>query len=75
MATQNDTMDIFNVAIPKNVPHVPAEVLNPRNTWEDKAKFDETAAKLGAMFVDNFKKYASEASAELLAAAPQVPGA
>lgn len=37
---------------------VPAEVLNPRNTWSDKAKYDGTTAKLVGMFKDNFTQYA-----------------
>lgn len=27
---------IFNFAIPKNVPGIPPEILNPRNTWGNK---------------------------------------
>lgn len=68
-----DTLDIFGLEIPKVVNHVPSEILNPRATWADKDAYDSTASKLAAMFVENFKKYADRATAEILDAAPQVP--
>jgi len=48
----------FGLDIPTVCPGVPAEVLNPRNTWSDKSLYDETAGKLIAMFKENFRKYA-----------------
>lgn len=63
---------VFGVSIPKHVPCVPDEVLNPRNTWEDKNAYDEKAKFLANLFVKNFEKYASGASEEILAAAPKI---
>jgi phosphoenolpyruvate carboxykinase (ATP) len=34
---------------------VPSEILNPRNTWQDKAAYDLAANKLVAMFQDNYE--------------------
>ncbi|MEO1231485.1 MAG: phosphoenolpyruvate carboxykinase (ATP) [Myxococcota bacterium] len=63
---------IFGLGIPKTCPNVPDEVLNPRNTWSDKADYDQTAKKLAKLFHDNFKRYADQASDEVLAAAPRL---
>src|SRR5699024_3245232 len=57
------TDDIFGLNIPLHVPGVPDEVLVPRNTWEDKEAYDETAQDLAVKFHENFTKFthASEA--------------
>ncbi|MCC6514864.1 MAG: phosphoenolpyruvate carboxykinase (ATP) [Chitinophagales bacterium] len=67
-----ETLPIFNFQIPSAVDGVPSEILNPRNTWTDKAAYDAKAGELAAKFNDNFKKYADQASAEILAAAPKI---
>lgn len=61
---------IFGVAIPKECPHVPTEVLNPINTWEDKIAFTKKAKYLAGLFIKNFEKFADGVSEDVLAAAP-----
>jgi phosphoenolpyruvate carboxykinase (ATP) len=63
---------IFNVEVPTDAPGVPAQVLNPRETWPDKAAYDEKARHLARLFNENFKQFADQASPEVLAAAPKV---
>ena len=46
---------VFNIDMPTSCPGVPAEVLDPRGTWADKAAYDAQATKLAKMFVENFK--------------------
>ena len=58
--------------MPTTCPNVPDEVLKPVNTWADKAAFEATAKKLAQSFHENFKVYADQASAEILAAAPRI---
>lgn len=65
------TDPIFGVAIPTACPDVPAEILNPINTWEDKTAFTEKAKYLAGLFIKNFEKYADGVTAEVLAAAPK----
>ena len=47
---------IFNLKMPKSCPDVPAEILNPRNTWSDAAAYDTQAKKLADMFRKNFEE-------------------
>ena len=61
--TETEVDPIFGLAIPKACNDVPAEVLNPRNTWSDKAAYDTQAHKLADMFRKNFEKFGNVDSA------------
>lgn len=61
---------IFGIAIPSQVPDVPAEILNPRNTWGDKVAYDEKAMFLASLFKDNFQKYSTVVAQEIQHAGP-----
>jgi phosphoenolpyruvate carboxykinase (ATP) len=63
---------VFGLAIPTSCPEVPPEILQPRNTWSDKAAYDEKAKKLAQLFRENFKKYEAQASAEVRAGGPKL---
>lgn len=63
---------VFGMMMPTVCPEVPAEILNPRNTWADKAAYDEMAKNLAGQFINNFEKYAAGAGQEILAAAPKI---
>jgi phosphoenolpyruvate carboxykinase (ATP) len=59
----------FGLMIPKAVPGVPAEVLNPRATWADKDAYDRTARELVARFEKNFESFAGAVGEDVKAAA------
>ncbi len=57
------TDPVFGVAIPNEVPGVPADVLDPRSAWPNPEDYDRQAAKLRAMFDENFKSVGKGGSA------------
>ncbi|HRO42524.1 MAG TPA: phosphoenolpyruvate carboxykinase (ATP) [Flavipsychrobacter sp.] len=63
---------VFGVLVPQACPNVPAEILNPRDTWSDKEAYDKKANELAQLFVKNFAKYADQANDEIRSAAPKV---
>jgi phosphoenolpyruvate carboxykinase (ATP) len=62
---------IFGVAVPLSCPGVPAEILNPRNTWKDPQAYELKAFELAAMFEKNFSETAAEAPEEIKKAGPK----
>jgi len=62
----------FRFRVPTAVPGVDAKILNPRETWSDKAAYDRQAQKLVKMFRDNFKKFEAHVGADVISAAPQI---
>jgi phosphoenolpyruvate carboxykinase (ATP) len=67
-----ETMPVFGFEVPKEVPGVPSEMLNPRDAWADKAAYDETVRKLGGMFQKNFVKFADQCPADTINAGPKL---
>jgi phosphoenolpyruvate carboxykinase (ATP) len=66
--TQRDP--IFGFQVITSCPHVPNEILWPRQTWSDPQAYDLAAKKLAALFRKNFEAYAAGAGAEVHAAGP-----
>lgn len=62
---------IFGIEIPTHIEGVPDEVLQPKNTWQDKEAYDRYANDLAERFIENFKKFA-DVSDEIKSASPQV---
>jgi phosphoenolpyruvate carboxykinase (ATP) len=63
---------VFRVEVPRVVPDVPAEVLDPRGTWGDPAAYDRQASELARMFAANFAAYADGVSEAIRDAGPRV---
>ncbi len=62
---------VFNLDVPAACPDVPAAVLQPRGTWADPAAYDAQAARLAAMFRENFAAFADSVGEEVKAAGPR----
>ncbi|HET9417287.1 MAG TPA: phosphoenolpyruvate carboxykinase (ATP), partial [Candidatus Limnocylindria bacterium] len=70
-----DLDPIFRVEVPRSVPGIPDDILNPRSTWVDPEAYDAKAQELAAMFVENFAVYADGVDPEVRDAGPLVdPG-
>ena len=54
---ETQTLPVFNLAIPTALPGVNSEILDPRDTYADKAQWDVKADDLADRFVKNFDKY------------------
>ena len=63
------TDPFFNLAIPVHVAGVPDEVLDPRQTWSDKAAYDSAAKGLVQRFIENFESFAEHVDEDVKAAA------
>ncbi len=60
----------FGFDVPVKVPGVPDLLLTPRQTWPDPSAYDDQAARLVQMFVDNFAQYEPHVGEDVKAAAP-----
>lgn len=67
-----EILPVFNLEMPTSCPNVPSEILNPRNTWQNKDAYDQKANSLASSFIKNFKQYESGASQEILSASPKM---
>ena len=64
--------DVFGLDVPKSVPGVASEVMNPRATWSDPAAYDAQARKLAEMFVKNFEQFNEQVDDAVRAAGPRL---
>ncbi len=64
--------DIFNIDIPQTCPEVPSEIMNPKDTWNDKAAYEAQAVKLAKMFQENFEKKYPNMPENIANAGPKV---
>ncbi|PTB69119.1 phosphoenolpyruvate carboxykinase [Trichoderma citrinoviride] len=68
-----ENYDVFNLQVPKTCPNVPDDLLNPKKAWTaGDDSFQREVVKLGQLFRENFKKYESEATPDVIAAGPSV---
>lgn len=64
---------VFNFEIPKELPGVDTQILNPRHTWRDQQAYDQALKRLAGMFVERFARFTdTDAGRELVKFGPQV---
>jgi len=63
---------VFGLHMPKACVGVPAEILDPRNTWADKNLYDIKANELAIAFLNNYKQFEAFSSEEIQNALPKV---
>jgi phosphoenolpyruvate carboxykinase (ATP) len=63
---------IFGLFMPKECPNVPAEMLDPINTWLQKGAYVSKAIQLAHSFHLNFEKFVSEASEHIIEGGPLI---
>jgi phosphoenolpyruvate carboxykinase (ATP) len=51
---------VFGLAVPADVPGVPADLLRPKRTWADPAAYDAQASRLVRLFLTNFRQFADQ---------------
>lgn len=67
------TLPVFNLAIPHELPGVDSHILDPRNTYDNVAQWQEKAKDLAERFINNFDKYTdTPAGQALISAGPSL---
>lgn len=61
---------IFGLQVPITCPEIPAELLHPRSTWQNKAAYDTKATQLARSFYQNFEKYRAEGDEDIFKGGP-----
>ncbi|MFG6374085.1 MAG: phosphoenolpyruvate carboxykinase (ATP) [Oscillospiraceae bacterium] len=72
LKAETKTIPHFNFAVPTALPGVDPAILDPRDTYADKAEWEKKAQDLASRFVKNFAKYTTnDAGKALVAAGPE----
>jgi phosphoenolpyruvate carboxykinase (ATP) len=61
---------VFGFDVITECPNVPAQILQPRETWTDTAAYNAAARKLAGLFIQNFKEYEAGVNDEVRTASP-----
>lgn len=67
------TIPVFNLEVPTALHDCDSGILDPRDTYEDVAQWQEKAENLAGLFIDNFQQYTdNDEGKALIAAGPQL---
>jgi len=65
------TDPVFGFSVPQSCDDVPSHVLNPGDSWPDKAAYMQRYRELASRFIENFKKFEAGCPPEIRAASPR----
>ena len=65
-AAETKIIPYFNLKVPCSLPKVETSILDPRDTYDESAEWEEKAASLATLFIDNFKQYTDTPEGEAL---------
>jgi phosphoenolpyruvate carboxykinase (ATP) len=68
-----ELLPVFNLKIPKSMPGITNNILNPRNIWKKPEEWDEAAKSLALKFIKNFESFAdTEETRRLISSGPLI---
>jgi len=67
-----DKDPVFGFEVPRTCPGVPDDVLEPWSSWSNREEYDKKYKQLAQKFIENFKKFESETTKEVIDAGPRV---
>ncbi|HEY9151291.1 MAG TPA: phosphoenolpyruvate carboxykinase (ATP) [Anaerolineales bacterium] len=66
------TDPIFGFEVPTQCPDVPDDVLDPAGSWPDKKEYNKRYRDLAARFIENFKKFETPETKDIVDAGPRI---
>merc|ERR1711879_123963 len=69
---ETETLNVFDVEVPKKCTGVPEEILLPYKSWNTRAEYDAKLEELGGKFLKNFENYREHCSEDIRQGGPQL---
>lgn len=66
---ETKVIPLFNLEVPTALPGVDSGILDPRDTYETSAEWDEKGEKLAHLFIENFARYTDKKEGKVLLSA------
>jgi phosphoenolpyruvate carboxykinase (ATP) len=63
---------IFGFRVPVSAPGIPADILDPRNTWSNPSDYDAQAKRLAVLFHENFEQFEAQTAQDVMKAGPKI---
>lgn len=67
-----ENFEVFGFQIPRKIPGIDSQILQPKNTWNNKQAYDQQLQVLANMFIHNFKQFEKGVDKKITEAGPQI---